>query len=235
MMPVPSARPNCTGSTGHYGPGGALRLPVFAALASLLVGAGGPDALNAQQAGAGPSRDCCRELHYLYEATILQIDVMRLQVRVDQATAAAAETAARSAPRSSRLEHEVARHYLAAREATLDMEFLHGVSGETFLEHTLKALRELVADGTVTRAGADTLARELNERFGFLVAAKVRPGDQLRYELVADTVLTTYRRGDTVLKAERATGKRHRDYILGSYFAPSSDFRRGLLDQVFRP
>jgi len=128
----------------------------------------------------------------------------------------------------------VAGHYMAAREATLDMEFLHGVSGETFLEHTLKALRELVADGTVTREEADTLARDLDERFGFLVAAKVRPGDQLRYELVADTVVTTYRRGDAVLKAERVTGKRHGNYILGSYFAPSSDFRRGLLDQVFR-
>lgn len=235
MILGPSARPDRTGSTGHYGPGGALRLPVLAALASLILGAGGPAALNGQQPATVPSRDCCRELRYLYEATILQIDVMRLQVRVDEATAAAAETAARRAPRSSRLEHEVARHYLAAREATLDMEFLYGVSGETFLEHTLKALRELVADGTVTRAGADTLARELNERFGFLVDAKVRPGDQLRYELVADTVLTTYRRGDAVLKAERATGRRHRDYILGSYFAPSSDFRRGLLDQVFRP
>jgi len=208
------------------------RLMTAGTLASIVAVGLGPAGGNGQQ--RGPRDACCRELHYLYEATILQIDVMRLRMRVDDMTVAALQGVVQSGPRSAAREREVAGHYLAAREATLDMEFLHGVSGETFLEHTLKALRELVADGTVTQEEADTLARDLDERFGFLVAAKVRPGDQLRYELVADTVVTTYRRGDAVLKAERVTGKRHRNYVLGSYFAPSSDFRRGLLDQVFR-
>lgn len=207
----------------------------IAALAGLLTGGGGPEAVHGQQPAPGSSRGCCRELHYLYETTILQIDVMRLRVQVDDATAVALAAAVRGAPRSPALEREVARQYQAAREATLDMEFLQGVSGEAFLEHTLKALRELVRDGAVTEADADTLSREVSERFAFLVAAKVRPGDRLQYQVRADTVWTTYTRGDTVLKIDRHAGRRFRDYILATNFAPSSDFRRGLLDQVFRP
>lgn len=207
----------------------------IAALAGLTTSGGGPAAVHGQQPAPGTSRSCCRELHYLYEATILQIDVMRLRVQVDDATAGALAEAVRGAPRSAALEREVARQYRAAREATLDMEFLHGVSGETFLEHTLKALQELVGDGAITKADADTLSREVSERFAFLGAAKVRPGDRLQYRVKADTVWTTYTRGDTVLKVDRHAGNRFREYILATYFAPSSDFRRGLLDQIFRP
>jgi hypothetical protein len=196
-----------------------------------LVAVGPGEAAAAQQ----PAPSCCRELHYLYEASLFKIDAMRLQVRVDEATAGAVEAMVRDAKRSSRLEHDVARRYQSTRDATVDMEFLHGVSGETFLEHTLKALRELVGDGAVTKADADTLSREVSERFAFLAAARVRPGDRLQYQVKADTVWTTYTRGSTVLKLDRHAGKRFRDYILATYFAPSSDFRRGLLDQVFQP
>jgi hypothetical protein len=62
----------------------------------------------------------------------------------------------------------------------------------------------------------------------------VRPGDRLQYRVVGDTVITTYRRGEEVLAVDRAIGPRARDAILATYFAPSSDFRKGLLDDAFR-
>jgi hypothetical protein len=115
------------------------------------------------------------------------------------------------------------------------MEFLVGVSGETFVSNTVKAIRELGRDGTLTEAEADRFGREATERFEFLNAARVRSGDRLQYHVVADTVTTTYRRGETVLKVDRQVDARARDVILATYFAPSSDFRKGLLNDVFRP
>jgi hypothetical protein len=62
----------------------------------------------------------------------------------------------------------------------------------------------------------------------------VRSADRIRYDVVADTVTTNYLRAEQVLMHDRQVGSLHRDALLASYFAPSSDFRRGLLDQVFR-
>lgn len=195
-------------------------------------------------AGAGPgqalataqqSLSCCRELHYLHEASILKIDAMRLQVRVDQPTAGAVEALVRGAKRSSRLEQDVARLYQAAGDATFDMEFLVGVSGATFVSNTVNAIQELGRDGTLSEAEANRFSREARDRFDFLHTTRVRSGDRLQYQVVADTVTTTYRRGETVLKVDRQVDHRARDVILATYFAPSSNFRRGLLDQVFRP
>jgi hypothetical protein len=190
-------------------------------------------------AGAGqrpaPLPSCCRELDYLYEASIFKVNAMRLQVRVDQPTASAVETLVRGTKRSSRLEQDVARLYQAAGDATFDMKFLVGVSGATFVSNTVKAIQELGRDGTLSEAEADRFSQEARDRFDFLHLARVRTGDRLQYQVVADTVTTTYQRGETVLKVDRQVDVRARDVILATYFAPSSNFRRGLLDQVFRP
>jgi len=195
----------------------------------------GPGAATGAGQQPAPLPSCCRELHYLYEASIFKINAMRLQVRVDPAAASAVETLVRGSKRSSRLEQDVARLYQAASDATFDMEFLVGVSGGTFVSNTVNAIRELGRDGTLSEAEADRFSREARDRFDFLHAVRVRPGDRLQYLVVADTVTTTYRRGEAVLKVDRQVDARARDVILATYFAPSSDFRRGLLDQVFRP
>ncbi|HEX9164466.1 MAG TPA: hypothetical protein VF862_01045 [Gemmatimonadales bacterium] len=207
-------------------------LVAMGAVAGLVGDGPGPAVATAQQPIPSPS--CCRELHYLYEASILKIDAMRLQVRVDETTASAVGVLIGSAARSTRLDQEVARRYQDAREATFDMEFLVGVSGETFVSNTVKAIRELGRDGTLTEAEANRFGREAAERFEFLNTARVRSGDRLQYRVVADTVTTTYRRGETVLKVDRQVDTRARDVILATYFAPSSDFRKGLLNDVFR-
>lgn len=197
-------------------------------LASVLWPAGG-SAQTSADAGA-----CCRELHSLYEASIFQIDAMRLRVTVDEPTGAAVERLVRGAKRTSALNEAMARCYRGAEQATIDMEFLVGVSGETFISNTTKAIRALGHDGSLSAAAADTAAREASERFAFLRTTGVRPGDRLQYRVVGDTVITTYRRGEEVLAVDRAIGPRARDAILATYFAPSSDFRKGLLDDAFR-
>ena len=170
----------------------------------------------------------------MYEASIFKVNVMRVGVRVDAETAAAVQGMISKAPRSAPLEDEVARHYQAAQAATVEVEFLMAMSGETFITNTVKSLRALVGDGQLTAEAAERLSGEARARFSFLAAAGVRSTDRIRYDVVADTVMTTYMRGEQLLMHDRQVGSFHRDALLASYFAPSSDFRRGLLDQVFR-
>ncbi len=214
-------------------PGRLRRLATLGVLASVAVVGPWPAAAGAQRPGPLPA--CCRELNYLYEASIFKIDAMQMRVRVDDLTAAAVEAVVRGGPRSSRLEEAVAGRYQGAMEATVEMEFVVGVSGETFVGNSLKAFRNLVRDGVLTTAEADAFSSEFRDRFSFLHAAKVRRGDRLLYQVSADTLTTTYSRGGTVLMHDRHVGKLYRDITLATYFAPSSDFRRGLLNQVFRP
>ena len=199
----------------------------MAAVAAISLGFG----LQAQESPAG---GCCRELRSVYEASLFQIDAMRLLVRVDAATGEAVEALIRSATRTSGLEEMVARRYREASEATIDMEFLVGVSGGTFIANTVKAIRELGGDGSVTAAQADSAARETAERFAFLEATRVQEGDRLRYHLQGDTLTTTFWREGAILGTSREVGARIVRVVLATYFAPSSNFRKGLLDSAFR-
>ena len=210
-----------------------LRLTPVAATAVLAAGAacrGAPGANPAPDPHAG----CCQELVTLYEASIFKVNVMRVGVRVDAETAAAVQGMISTAPRSAPLEDEVARRYQAAQAATVEVEFLMAMSGETFITNTVKSLRGLVGDGQLTAEAAERLSGEARARFSFLAAAGVRSTDRIRYDVVADTVTTDYLRAEQVLMHDRQVGPPHRNALLASYFAPSSDFRRGLLDQVFR-
>jgi hypothetical protein len=192
-------------------------------------GCGTPGTVRA----APPPIDCCRELDYLYEASIFKIDVMRIRLRVDDATASAVRSLVGSAPRSTELDRKVATRYIGAAQATVETEFKMSMSGGTFISNTTKAIQGLARDGLLEPGPAEALGRDAQTRFAFLHEAGVREGDRIRYELVADTVTTQYLRGETVLMRDRQVGTTHRVALLASYFAPSSDFRRGLLDRAF--
>jgi hypothetical protein len=210
----------------------AARLAHLATIAIMAAACGSPPG-----AGAPPDPDagCCRDLVTLYEASIFKVNVMRVRVRVDDPTASAVGALVRGAPRSPALDSAITRRYQAARDATVDVEFLLAMSGETFIANAVKSLRGLVGDGQLAEAAAAQLSAEARTRFGFLTAAGVRPADQIRYAIAGDTVTTRYLRGEQVLMDDRQVGALHRDALLASYFAPSSDFRRGLVEQVFKP
>jgi len=182
-----------------------------------------------------PADGCCRELVAVLEASILKIDVMRVRLRVDDATASALQALVGSAPRSPALEDRVSAIYLDSRSASVDTEFLMGMSGGMFLDNTTKAFRGMASDSLLGGAEAETLSAEARSRFAFLTAAGVKPADRLRYELSGDTVTTSYTRAGQMLMHDKQVGDRYRRALLASYFAPSSDFRRGLLDDVFTP
>lgn len=213
-------------------PGPRPRLMELAAAGVLAAGVG---CTRAPAGGRSPEPDrgCCQELRTVYEASVFKVDVMRVVVRVDEPTADAVRVMTSNTPRSAPLEDQVARRYQAASTAAVEVEFLMGMSGETFVGNTTRSLRGLVRDGVMPEEATERLAAEAGERFGFLNTAGVRPADRIRYDVVADTVTTTYLRGDQVLMHDRQVGSLRRNAVLASYFAPSSGFRHGLLQQVF--
>ncbi len=193
--------------------------------------------------GTGPATSapmltpaCCAVFDYVLEATIFQIDAVRLELRVDDRTAADVRALVRAAQRSAALDSAIAHRYLNARETIVSMTFLVSMTATRFLSQTESVLRRLGDEGLLAADDVERLAREARFRFAFLRDGGVHDGDRMEYQVLGDSVTTSYVRPDgSRALHDVQVGRAHRVAVLGSYFARSSEFRTGLLDQVFAP
>ena len=71
--------------------------------------------------------------------------------------------------------------------------------------------------------------------FGFLEVEGASKGDEILYRIRGDSLRTVYRTvGQEVLLDQVDVGPERRMAVLGSYFAPGSDFRKGLIRSLFQ-
>ena len=212
-----------------------LRLAVGIALCPLPAGAqAAPSVLPDVDTGPlGNSRYAVMET--VLEKTIFKVDVLRLEVRVDTATARRLESLVRSAHRSQEVEDPIALAVLAAPHAIARVTFERNISLKQFLD--------AVEDGMQKTADAGWLSEEefldingwMPRWFGFLAEDGIRDGDVITYRLSGDTLRKVYRTvaGEIPLD-EILVGRKHRYGVLGAYFAPKSSFRKKLLRSLFR-
>lgn len=200
------------------------------ALGALACGGGVPRAALTP----GDETACCLTFDYLLEASIFRIDVMRLTLLFDSATARAMGRAVATGPRNGASDDLVARAALAATWADARMAFILPMSGERFVGNTEAVLHRLGEEGLLSEAEVSTLVAAARRRFSFLQGPGVKRGDVLEQQLRADSVTTTYLTLDgRRLFSDVQVGPEHRRALLGSYFAKGSDFRDGLLDLAY--
>ena len=212
-----------------------LRLAVGIALCPFPAGAqAAPSVVPDVDTGPlGNSRYAVMEM--LLEKTIFKVNVLRLEVRVDTATARRLESLVRSAHRRQEVEDSIALAVLAAPHAMARVTFERNISLKQFLD--------AVEDGMQKTADAGWLSEEefldingwMPRWFGFLAEDGIRDGDVITYRLSGDTLRTVYRTvsGDIPFD-EILVGRKHRYGVLGAYFAPKSSFRKKLLRSLFR-
>jgi hypothetical protein len=179
---------------------------------------------------------CCPQISYLYERTILKVDVLHLDLRVDSATATdvASLVAANASDKvDDSLRDAVASAYLAAQRMEIDLEFLRNISADQFINGKADDLESLVEDRLLEPEVAAELADEFEHLFAFLEQDGIRNGDRLDFRVFGDTVRAVYVAiaGDTLQAYERI-GSHQRIAILGAYFAEGSSFRDGLVKTV---
>ncbi len=170
----------------------------------------------------------------LLEKTIFQVDVMTLEVRLGEETARRIEEIAAGRSYSSALEDSIAAAAVGATDAFARSRFLRDVSLGQFLDGVRGNMRRALRAGIITQADYDLVSAGLARWFAFLEERGILDGDQIVYRIRGDSLRTQYRAvTGAVLLDQVDVGPERRLTLLGSYFAPKSDFRRNLIRSLF--
>ena len=210
-------------------------LAVGTALCPLAAGAQATPSVNPNQ-DTGPFGDGRHAvMEMLLEKTIFKVDVLRLELRVDTATARRLESLVQSASRSDEVEDSVALAVVAAPHVLARITFERNISLKQFLDAAEDDLHRAVDTGWLSEEDFLDINGWMPRWYSFLAEDGIRDGDAITYRLSGDTVHTVYRRiaGDIPFD-EILVGRKHRYGVLGPYFAPKTSFRKKLIRSLFR-
>ena len=212
-----------------------LRLAVGIALCPLPAGAQAAPSVNPDE-DTGPLGDGrYAVMEMLLEKTIFKVDVLRLEVRVDTATARRLESLVRSASRRDEVEDSVALAALAAPHAFARITFERNISLKQFLDGAEDDMQRAVDAGWLSEEDFRDINGWMPRWYSFLAEDGIRDGDAITYRLSGDTLRTVYRTADGDIPFDEIlVGRKHRYGVLGPYFAPKSSFRKKLLRSLFR-
>ncbi len=173
-------------------------------------------------------------MHTLFEKTIFKVDVLTLDVRFGPEPARRLEALAAGRPYSSTLADSIAAVAVDARDAWARLRFERNVSLVRFLDGIRKNLKSALQAGIIDADSYDDISRDLPVWYQFLAADGIHDGDEMFYRIRGDTLHTAYRAvTGEVLLDQIDIGPERRLSVLGGYFAPKSDFRKGLVKSLF--
>lgn len=168
-------------------------------------------------------------LQTVLEKTFLGVNVLRLEVHVDQATGATI----RSTPAGPTHSDAMTAAILEAPEAYVRMEFLRSVSQSKFFGGIRRNLSKAREAGLISGDHEERVKAQLPKWYDFLAKRGVKKGDVLVYWIRGTVMKTTYYAADSkILFNYTQEDPEARHGVLGSYFAPGSDFREGLIKSL---
>lgn len=174
-------------------------------------------------------------MRMLLEKTIFRVDVLWLTVRLDGSSALAVRRIAEDRETSDEAEEAVARVAVDATCADAQLEFVRNVSADRFFGAIRESSRHAREAGFIEAATYALIDESLPTWYGFLVDRGVREGDRMSYHIRGDTLNVQYQTaGGEVLLDQTDVGAERRRSVLGGYFSPGSDFRKGLIESLFR-
>jgi len=191
-------------------------------------------ALFAGLAGAQPADDRYGHMHMKYERTFLGVDVANIDVTFDAATRDRVRQLAAGQQYSDQVAERIARAALEAYDANVQVQFLHDASLKESLDAARKNLERARDAGYISQDAFATAWANVQRDFARLGQRGFKKGDRLLYHARPGSLQTTVTSGDRVLLDVTSPGEAPRRAVLASYFAPGSDFRKGLIKDVFR-
>lgn len=199
-------------------------------IAVLLAGA----VLAGHADSAPPATDRYGHMHTKYEKTFLGIDVANVDVTFDAATRERFAALAAGQRYSDQLAERMARTALEAKTVSVQVEFLHSASLKEFLDAAHKNLQRARDAGYISQSTFVTAWANVQRDFAVLANRGLKKGDRLIYRATPGSLHTTVVAGDRVLLDITSPGDDPRRAMIASYYAPRTDFRAGLIKNVFR-
>ncbi len=170
----------------------------------------------------------------LLEKTIFQVDVLTIQMRFGPEASKRLESVADGRPYSSELADSVATIALEAQDVWAVLRFKRDVSLNQFLGSVRGNLKRAWEAGIIDAATLDNVSQSLPGWYDFLAERGILKADEMMYRIRGDTLRTMYRAvTGEILLDQIDIGPERRLSVLGSYFAPKSEFRKGLTKSLF--
>jgi len=170
----------------------------------------------------------------LVEKTIFAVDVFRVSMRFDQATAQDLERIVRSTGDEERRASRIADRAYRASNAYVRVVFARDIDFDQFVGGVRENLQKARTAGMIAGATYQTVSRDLPRWFAFLEKRGIREGDQLIYRAEKDQLRTVYldKAGKTLLD-QTDRGPQPSRTMLAGYFAPGTDSRQALVQSLF--
>lgn len=170
------------------------------------------------------------KMHMLLEKTILNVDVVTVDVRVDAKAQAEFVKLAQGKKIDGSVEEQLAKAAMATDNAVVQMKFERDVSLSQWFDQVGASLDKAVKAGYITAARKGQVMSALPQWFAPVKDRGFKEGDKVLYRIRPDslrTVLVTVD-GKTAVDQTDKTGDSSKVLFAG-YFAPGADMRQPLL------
>ena len=184
--------------------------------------------------GACGGEGAAVQMQTLLEKTIFSVDVLWLTLRLEGETARQLRDLAARRPLTGEAADSVARIAVDARCAVAQLDFVRDVSRDQFLDGIRDSARKAWEAGLLDEETYHFIDDASTSWYPFLRERGVREGDRMTYRIRGDTLRIQYRSADgETLLDDREVGEGRSRSVLAGYFAPDSDFREGLVEDLF--
>ena len=183
--------------------------------------------------GAAPAHEY-GHMHMKYERTWFGVDVANVDVWVDDATRDRFRELAAGQHYSDAVAERIARAALDASDVSVQVQFLRSASLGEFLDAARKNLERARNAGYISSETFTTAWGNVKRDFAQLADRGFKKGDRLLYRAHPGSLQTIVMAGDRALLDVTTRDEGARRSMIASYFAPRSDFRKGLITDLFR-
>lgn len=209
-----------------------MKTVVFAALLflSAQVPAVAPD-LDVNALASGPYS----QMQMRLEKTIFSVDVLRIEIRFDRQTQQRLQSLASGQRFSERLVAPIADAAISADEVFVDLAFERHVSLGRWVEGVRESLKMARRSGLIPEETRRDISDNLPRWFQAVATRGFEEGDHILYRGYPErmrTVLVSNQGAILVDQTDRGAAPRRA--LLAGYFAPGTDFRKPLVQSLFR-
>lgn len=169
------------------------------------------------------------KMHMLLEKTILNVDVVTIDIRVDSKAQSEFAKIAQGKKIEGDVEEQLAKAAMAVDNAVIQMKFERDVSLSQWLDQVSGSLDKAVAAGYITATRKAQVMSGLPNWFSVIKERGFKEGDKVLYRVQKGSLRTALQRADGQVTVDQTdtTGDSAKVLFAG-YFAPGADMRKML-------
>ena len=174
-------------------------------------------------------------MHMLLEKTLLNVDVLTVDVKFGKAAHAKLKGIAGGKQYSDALGKQVADVAIKTDDALVQLKFARDVSLDMWMDAVFENLEQARDAGLITPKIQERVKNTLPSWFAALKERGYEKGDRVLYRVRPDSLRTVVvSASGKVLMDRLEKDKDAPRVVMASYFAPKSDFRELLLKSLFK-